>query len=133
MKTECTILALTISLSTCWATEKITTKVHFGKASKGCTGFGVCKAQTTTQSGALTTTWEFHPEDKTLILNIPEDDLAGHEGQIVRSQFIQEEDYALPADICRQLGASELLIPAGQYSARLSDGRYIITFSVRAE
>src|ERR1043166_8379165 len=111
-----TCVALFTSLSLCRATEKITTKVYFGKSSKGCSGFGVCKARTTIQSGALTATWEFNPETGTLVLDIPEEELTGHDGQIIQSQFIQEEDYTLPADLCRQLGATrQLLIPAGKY------------------
>lgn len=129
---SCLVLFTGISLSL--ATEKVTTKVYFGKSSKGCSGFGVCSVHTTTQSGQLAATWQYDPDAGTLLLDLPEEDLTGHEGQISNNRFLQEEDLKLPEDLCRQLAAAgTLTIPAGKYVVRRGEGRYIVIFTARED
>ena len=130
MKILLPILALSLFASLPGYPITIRTSIELGRKSRGCEGAGICEIKTS--GGEITAGVSLSEDGTVLTLQADAEFLLGRAGQITGAWFVQEEDYVIPADVCRALGAPFLLkIPAGRYAVTRSGGQLTILFGIQ--
>ncbi|MEN9609424.1 MAG: hypothetical protein RLZZ628_238 [Bacteroidota bacterium] len=118
--------------TTTTATSRIKISVTFGRASKGCAGFGICSLSIELKQRLL-------PEEsstaqlinKKLSLTIGKNTLSKTtlNKSLSNGRFLIEEAFTIPADVAKQLGVSAYTIPAGSYAIQDSGSSLTVDFS----
>ena len=128
------LLAFIFSPLTHSLADTITTK-SYPASSKSCSGSGICTVTTTSSNveGYITTQWTLN--DVQLIMRIPEETISDVPGdlmdQLDSGRFIMDESFTFPLDISIQLGSSsEIIIPAGVYTATHTSDGYTVQFTI---
>ncbi len=93
---------------------RLTITVDFGRRSRDCNGFGVCRVTATLEISFFQATTN---ERGNLVLEANQRGLEQVRNHFGSNTITVEEDYVLPADTAKQLGlASGYTIRAGRYT-----------------
>lgn len=131
MKTKSIILCFLFScmLTGSFAqTAKLRIDVDWGRPRFECHGFGVCGILISAGFGTLAEA-RLTPDQGTFILDVPFALTKGYEKQFTGPTFPVDEDYQIPADVCKSLGAKkQLVIRAGKHEMKKTDLGYTVFF-----
>ena len=114
--------------------RSLTVEIEYGRWSKGCRGFGVCKI-IIVEDAVNSPVLEYQNKvNGSLTLEIPVDYLKSERPDKLsyftnQSQFVMEESYTIPADVSAKLGSKQTLtIKAGTYPMTFKNNVYTIVF-----
>ncbi len=105
--------------------------IQVGRRTKDCTGWGICGVKIRVETDP-TAFIKYDGGEGTLMLTISEDYVRQTQPDKLKyfagqRQFVMEEDFVLPSDVCAKIGAkSNTTIKAGRYPMTLRDKIYTI-------
>lgn len=107
---------------------KIRIEGDWGRPRRDCTGLGICGLRISVGFGTLAEV-RLSQDQGTLIMDVPLALTKGYEKQFPGTTFPVDEEYQVPAEICKALGAKrQLVIRVGQHDMKKTDQGYTIYF-----
>jgi len=120
----CTLLVLTTTIDA--YCTKITINLTWGKKSKDCRGFGICKFDLSVTSDDFL---RLSDDNSTVILDVPFSAVKGYESFFNGPTISIEEQYDISADVQSALGSPKpLFIRPGKYKCEKTPTGYTIYF-----
>ncbi|MCF6307266.1 MAG: hypothetical protein L3J09_04850 [Flavobacteriaceae bacterium] len=99
--------------------------IVFGRKSRNCAGFGVCKI-----TGSISITIKAHNNNGKFSLILTKEGLEEINNRFKGNKIILEEDYVLPESITKKIGLKKgYVLKTGTYSisSKKKDGTYSVT------
>ena len=107
---------------------KIRIEGDWGRPRHDCTGFGICGLRISVGFGTLSEV-RLSSDQGTVIMDVPLALTKGYEKRFSGSVFQADEEYQIPSDICKALGAKkQLFIRAGKHDMKKTEVGYTIYF-----
>lgn len=108
--------------------SKIRIEAEWGRPKYECTGLGICGLRITIGIGTMAE-GRLSSDQGTFILDVPFALTKGHEKQFSGSHFVAEEEYVLPSDLVKALGAKrQVVIRAGRHEMKKTELGYTVYF-----
>jgi len=119
-------LFIAVSAVDAYSTQ-ITIKLTWGKKSKNCRGFGICRFDVSIISDDILRLSDDH---STLMLDVTSADVKGYESYFFGPTITIEEEYEVPAEVQTALGSDKpLYIRPGKYKCEKTSTGYTIYFA----